>query len=114
MDVAGAPLNRRSENEIDEPDDRGLTALLLEGEDIDFLHILEHLDVVVELPHVLERLGGQRQLALADILLLPPVLPIPVIPVDGRRDGRLRGNDRLHVVAGHELDVVDREDVGRV
>ncbi len=37
-----------------------------------------------------------------------------VEPVDGGLDTAVRGNHHLHVVAGHELDVVDGEDVGRV
>ena len=38
----------------------------------------------------------------------------PVVLVDRFLEGRLGGHDRLHVVAGHELDVVHGEHVGRV
>src|SRR4029453_1623521 len=37
-----------------------------------------------------------------------------VVLVDGLADCGFGGDDRLHVVAGYELDVVHREDVGRI
>jgi hypothetical protein len=44
----------------------------------------------------------------------PPPWPGPVVFVDRIEEGDLRGDDGLDVVPRHELDVVHREDVGRV
>jgi len=43
-----------------------------------------------------------------------PALPLGVVLLDRVGDGHFRGDDRLDGVPGHELDVVHREDVGRI
>ena len=133
VDVARALLNRRHQHQVDEPDDRRLAALPLERGDIDLLELLEQLDIVVnDLRGFLERLGdhlegrGAREVGLLRVRfgLLRLLLRRSrahghlrrgrrrrVVPLDRVCDSRLGRDDRLHVVARHELDVVHGEDV---
>ena len=97
--------------------------------DVDLLELLEHLDVVVGDVGVefLERRGDHlegrgvievRRLRPARRLLLrlrgARAAPLRVVPRDRVGDRGFGRDDRLDVVARHELDVVHGEDVGRV
>ncbi len=114
VDVAGALLDRRHQDDVHQLDDRRLLALLGEHLGADLLELLEDLDVagVAEDRHVLERLAGdlegarRRRGAAAGGLA--------VVPRDRLDDRGLGRDDRLDVVARHELDVVHGEHVGRV
>ncbi len=63
VDVARPFLDRRHHHQVHEPDDRRLTPLPLEGCDVDLLHLLEQLDIVVDdlRARFLERLADQVQ-----------------------------------------------------
>ena len=84
VDVAGALLDRRKQQHVHELDDRGFLPLARPGRDV-------------------ERRGPVR---------VGP--PGRVVLRKRRQDRRLGRHHRLHVVAGHELDVVEREDVGGI
>ena len=57
VDVAGAPLNRREHQRVDQPDDRRLAALPLERRRVDLLGAVDDLEVLVAaVSEVLERL----------------------------------------------------------
>ena len=132
VDVAGALLDRRHQHQVDEPDDRRLAALLLERGDVDLLELLEHLDVVVDHRGVSSRalvtissVAALFRLALACGGARPSSRPSSrcglaagrgrrVVARDRVGDRGFRGDDRLDVVARHELDVVHGEHVGRV
>jgi hypothetical protein len=88
VDVRRAVLHRLGDDRVDELDDRGVGARLAEvDEDVVLLLGVHDLgDGVVEAVH----LGDQR----CDVLA--------------------RGHDRAHLVAGHQLEVVEREHVRRV
>ena len=132
VDVTRGLLNRRHQHQVDEPDDRRLAALALERGDIDLLELLEELDIVVnDLGGFLERFGdhlegrGAREVGLRNGFGLVRLLlrrrrahdhlrrggRRGVVALDRVGDSRLRRDDRLHVVARHELDVVHGEDV---
>ena len=132
VDVARALLNRRHQHQVDEPDDRRLAALPLERGDVNLLELLEHLDVVVDDCAVVSSsalvtsssvaalvrfaccgggfgLSGFFSAAFCD--LGRGRRGGRVVALDGVGDGRFRRDDRLHVVARHELDVVHGEHV---
>ena len=85
---------------LHEPHDRRVLARLLELEDVDLFRVGAEVDVFVaqvEAGHHLV-VGGARV----------------VVALDRRCDRGLAGDDRLDVVAGQELDVVDGVQVRRV
>ncbi len=105
MDVGRPAFDRVGQNDVDEPDDRCFVGLLGQGVDVElFGLIVEYFEVaaatvLVEVFHDLlefEGVGGA------------------VVFVDGATDCALGRDDRLDVVAGHELDVIHREHVGGV
>ena len=115
VDVARALLNRRQHQRVDELDDRRLAALPLERRGVDFLGVVDDLEVAVvrrgpssssacETMSALIALpfGRRRRVGLREVLR------------DRLADRRLGGDDRLDVQARQELDVVHREDVGRI
>ena len=117
VDVAGALLDRRHQDDVHQLDDRRFLALLGERLGADLLELLEDLDVVgvVERRHLLERLAGRFERA------RPPARRrcrrgdrLAVVLLDRLDDRGFRRHDRLDVVARHELDVVHGEHVGRV
>src|SRR5262249_1960573 len=114
VDVARALLNSRHQHDVDESDCRWLFALLRERVGADFLELLQDL----HLARVLERLKlfetFARQLERAGSAGLDPADGLRrrgIVAFDRSGDGGFRSDDRLDVVAGHELDVVHREDV---
>ena len=99
VDVRGPLLDGVGEDQVHQLDDRGILGRLPQLGDVDVVVPLpEGLDVlVVEVLHdVLDHAGRV------------------VVLVDGVLDGGLRRHHRLHLEAGHELDVVDGEDVAGV
>ena len=107
VDVRGAALDRVRQDDVDEPDDRGFLPLLDQLLEVDgvLLLLVDDLEGGVG--------GVDRRHLLHDLLQLEGVGGA-VVPVDRVLEGDLRGDDRLDVVAGHELQVVHREDVRRV
>ncbi len=107
VDVGGAALDGVRQDDVDEPDDGSLFPFLDE--------LLEVDGVLLFLVHDLERgVGGvDGRHLLHDLLQLEGVRGA-VVPVDRVLEGDLGSDDRLDVVAGHELQVVHREDVRRV
>ena len=126
VDVARALLNGRHQHDVHQPDDRRVLALLGERVGADLLQLLEDLDVAACCRaglQFLEALAGHFEGARAG-RRAPGAAGVPARPCRRRPSGssfwnrvddrRFRRDDRLHVVAGHELDVVHREDVRRI
>ncbi len=121
VDVARALLNGRHQDDVDELDDRRLAPLFLERLGADLLHVREDLDVLGahhHRRHFIHGLGGDFEGADAadgggrgggGLLLRNRV-----ITRDRVGHGGFRRNDRLDVVARHELDVVHGEHVRRI
>ena len=101
---------------------------MLERRDVDLLELLEHLDVVVAIERLQSprapwstissvrgavdgRLRGARR---SSRRRRGAGVPRRVVLLDRVGDRGLRRDDRLDVVARHELDVVHGEDVGRI
>ena len=82
----------------------------------DLLELLEDFDVVVvaEDRHVLERLAGDLERARCRRCRRAGPQRLAVVLLDRLDDRGLGRDDRLDVVARHELDVVHGEHVGRV
>ena len=104
MDVGRAALDRVGQDQVHQPDDRRLFGGGLQLGEVDLLLVLQELEVLLvlllrEVVHDLLELEGMDG---------------AVVPVDRLLDGDFAGDYRLHVVAGHELDVVHGEHVGRV
>jgi len=96
VDVRGPLLDGVGQDQVDQLDDRRVLGRLPQLGDIDgVLALLERFDVlVIEVLHdVLDHAGRV------------------VVLVDGILDGGFGRHHRLHLEAGHELDVVDGEDV---
>ena len=117
VNVARALLDGGHQEEVHHPDDRGLATLPLEAGDVELPHLLEDLDIVGR-DVVLEGEGGNRERvggrARAVAVARRLAGAAGVVLRDRLADRGLGGDDRLDVVARHELDVVEREDVGRV
>ncbi len=98
MYVAGFALDGVGQDEVDQLDDRRVFRGLLQRRYIHILMVCHHFHVFqVQAVHHVGKRGR-----------------LVVEPVDRGLDAAVRGDHHLHVVAGHELDVVDGEDVGRV
>ena len=129
VNVAGALLNGGHEHDVHEPDDRRVFTLARERVRADLLQLFENLDIVradaERRLQLLEAAAGHLERAASRLLRagLAPLragrgptaaLAARVVLLDRVGDGDFRRDDRLDGVAGHELDVVHREDVGRV
>ena len=98
VDVARALLDGVEEDHVDEADDGRVLARLLELEEVDVVVVAGELDLLlVEARHHLVVRG-------AGVVIL----------LDRAVDCRLARDDGLDVVAGQELEVVDRVEVRRV
>jgi hypothetical protein len=141
VDVGGPPLERVHEEHVGELDHGGGVGRLAERPEVDLVFLLlDRLDVGLgvahgvevdlrETPdpgHVVHGQGGTfhgrleavptdgREASRGRVLAQLERARRPVVVVDRLLEGRLRGHDRLDVVAGHELDVVHGEDVRRI
>ena len=116
VDVARALLNRRQHQRVDEPDDRRFAALPLERGGVDFFGASATTSMVVVLPSG----PGPRapRLTMSAAFGLPLAAGVAPCLREVLRDRvanrGVGGDDRLDVQARHELDVVHREDVGRI
>ncbi len=98
MDIGGLLLDGVGEDQVDQLDDRGVLGGALQRADIDILFLPDDLEVLhLQVAHDV----GQRRALVIEL-------------VDGGLDRALGDHDDFDVVAGHELDVVDGEDVGRI
>ena len=126
MDFARGLLNGGHQHDVDQPDDGSVLALTGQRLGADLLHLVEDFDAVGGFVperrlQLLEAAARHLQRAAGDGLAFPG-LPLRarsafgarVVLLDRVGDRDLRRDDRLHRVAGHELDVVHREDVGRI
>ena len=95
VDVRRVALDGVGEDQVHELDDRGVLGFARQLADVDVVFVLDQLEIFdVEVRH---HVGEGRRLV--------------VVLVDRGLDRDFRRDDDLDVVAGEELDVVDREDV---
>ncbi len=98
MDIGRLLLDGVGENKVDQLDDRGVLGGALQRADIDLLFLPDDLQVLhLEVAHDV----GKRCALVVEL-------------VDGSLYGALGDHDDFYVVAGHELYVVDGEDVGGI
>ena len=98
MDVARALLDGVEQDHVDELDDGRVLARLLQLHQVDVVGVGGEIDLgLVEAGHDLV-VGGANV----------------VVALDGREDGALARDDRLHVEAGEELQIVDGVQVRRI
>ena len=103
VNVARAPFHGVGQNQVDELDDGRFLGGLLQGREV-------HLGFF---GRKLQRGFFARQV-LHYLVELFDALDVAVELVDCFADGGFRRHYRLDVEAGHELDIVHREDVGRI
>jgi hypothetical protein len=120
VNVARAFLDRRHQDDVDQLDDWRFLALFGERFGADLLEFFEDLDVtgVVQRRHLFKRPARDFERAgagaVAAISSCPVARDLAVVLRNRIDHGRFRGDDRLDVVARHELDVVHGEHVRRV
>ena len=98
MDIRGQLLDGIGQDQVDELDNRRIFRGLLQLADVDGVLFGNELEVaIIEIGHdIVERCPGV------------------VILLDRAANGLFRGDHDLHVIACEELDVVNREDIGRI
>ena len=101
VDVACSPLHRVAQNHVDQFDHRSFVGRFFQFGQLHLLFFRLQFDVAVV--HLRHRLHYGFE-----ILFLGPAA---VGLFNPRQDRAFRGHDRLDIEAGHELDVVHREDV---
>ena len=102
VDIGSVSLDGVGENDVDQAHDRCVFGRFFERSEIELFFLFQNLeigidDVLFQVVHHLLQLDGVGR---------------TVIAIDGSTKRRLGSDHRLDVVAGHELDVVHREDVG--
>src|SRR5208282_4673925 len=105
VNVAGPSLDRVGEDQIHQLDDRSLVGGFLELRELHLL--LFRLQFDVTLVHLLHRLHYGFE-------VLFFFFRTTVRFLDARENGTFGSHHRLDVEASHELDIVHREDVGRI
>src|ERR1039458_9443159 len=103
VDVACAALHRIAQNHVDQLDDRSFVGRFLQFGQLHLLLFRLQFDVAVA--HLRHRLHHGLK-----IFFLGRTVGL----FNSRQDGAFRGDDRLDIEAGHELDIVHREDVGGI
>ena len=104
VNVAGAALDRVGQDQVHQLDDGRFLGRAFQLGEVHLLFFGGEFQVRV-------LLAGEVLHHLGEFFF---ALRLAVELRDGLGDGRLGGHHRLHVEAGHELDVVHREDVGRI
>ncbi len=95
VDVGGLFLDGIGQDQVDQLDDRSILAGLLEFAGVDLFAVVDDFQVdIIEIPH--DIVEGSA---------------LVIIFVDRVLDARFKSHDHFDVVAGHELDIVDGEDV---
>ena len=111
MHVAGVPLHRRRQDDVDQPDGRRLPARLVPGNDLDLPSGLGELGIVRS---AAERLHlADRRIETATVARTRAGAAV-VVPGDGRGHGSLRRHQRLDGATGPEPHVIERGDVAGI
>ena len=98
MNIRGALFDRIGEDQVDKLDNRSVFTGPLQFTGVNFIIVINNLKInIIKVAH--------------DIVKRRALI---VIFVDSRLDGVFGRDNDFDVIAGHKLDIVDGEDIGRI